>query len=152
MPPRKKTPVKKKAVRRKRVPPIRKKFQLKQWHGIMIAILATAAVITLGFKAISGSREIVHKWDSRWVHSQDYDKATEALVDTDIKLGEKIQLVAQRLDQKITQDKIDWRWKQMQELMSKFGSFEKMPQWARDKYLGLQKEINDIKTGKKLAF
>ena len=119
--------------------------KMQDWHKTMVVILATAAVLGLGGKVISFVGDAASSVDNRWTHREVFQKTTA-------ELKENIQLVGQRLQQKITQDQIDWREKKMNQLMTQFGSFEKMPQWARDKYLELQKQINDIRSGKKLAF
>jgi hypothetical protein len=150
MAPRKKTPVKRTSAKRKAVP--KKKIKLEQWHKTMIAILATAAVFGLGGKMISGVKNTAASIDDHWTRSDKFDKATSALVDTDIKLDEKIKLVGQRLDLKITQDKVDWRQKRMNQLMAQYGSFQKMPELARAEYLKLQNEINDLRAGKFISF
>lgn len=140
----------KKKVSAKRKPRAKPKKQsrwsrLADWHKVMITILATAAVFSLGGKAINACSNAFRSIDDRWAHKDTFMERTQ-------ELDEDIKLVGARLDQKIKQDAIDWRWKQMQELLNQFGSFEKMPKWAREKYSGLQKEINDIKAGRMPAY
>jgi hypothetical protein len=119
--------------------------KLQEWHKMMVVILATGAVFGLGGKVINGCKEAVSSIDNRWTHN-------EVFVEKTTDLQEEIQLVGQRLQQKIVQDQVDWRQKRMAELLSQYGSFEKMPKHARDEYLRLQQEIEKLRSGKKLAF
>jgi len=119
--------------------------KMQEWHKLMVVILATAAVLGLGGKVISFVGDTCASIDQRWTHNEVFQVKTA-------ELEEDIQLVGQRLQQKITQDKIDWRHKRMAYLMSQYGSFEKMPPLAREEYLRLQKEIQDLREGKQLAF
>ena len=138
---------KKKTTPKKRTPSKKKgRWQkMQEWHKTMVVILATAAVLGLGGKVISFVGDAASSVDNRWTHSEVFQVKTA-------ELEEEIQLVGQRLQQKITQDKIDWRHKRMAYLLSQYGSFEKMPPLAREEYLRLQKEIQDLRSGKQLAF
>jgi len=133
--------------KKKKKPAAKKKskFKLEQWHKTMIIILTTAAVFGLGGRVINGIVGACASIDNRWTHTEKFEVKTAELAD-------EIQLVGQRLQQKITQDQVDWRQKRMAELLSKYGSFQSMPEDARSEYLRLQKEIEDLRAGKQLAF
>lgn len=140
-PPRKKAPAKRRTAARSKG----RWQKMQDWHKMMIAILATAAVLGLGGKVINYVGDACSSIDQRWTHNEVFKAKTS-------ELDEEIKLVGQRLQQKITQDKIDWRHKRMSQLMSQYGSFQKMPPPAREEYLRLQKEIQDLRAGKQLAF
>lgn len=59
------------------------------------------------------------------------------------------QLTSARLDNKIIQDKIDWLEFKIEELLAKYGSYDRMPPAAQAWFRSLQKQLRDWRTKQK---